>query len=247
MAGIWSRPLRRIKSDIRHGRHLEAYTIFVLGLILTPLGLFGIAPEEMLLSAVLLSLTFLVFKTTVSSAESSLESLVTSRETFGSVTDLLKDAAQLWVYAPTAVNLLLHSADIRRHILDRGGQVRAVVQEPSSAASTMARAQLDENIDFDRTLEASISTLRKMRSWGDCNFRLLPFTTGFSLTIVDPSKPTGFLIVELHGFRDENIADRMHILIRRSTSLQWFEYWVGRFHQIWEAAHQPSDSHEAPT
>jgi hypothetical protein len=52
----------------------------------------------------------------------------------------------------------------------------------------------------------------------------------------------GCVIFESHGFKDENIADRMHIVIRRADSPRWFTYWVTRFEAMWNAAQNPADT-----
>lgn len=57
-----------------------------------------------------------------------------------------------------------------------------------------------------------------------------------SLIIVNAADLDGYVIFESHGFKDENIADRMHIVIRRRESPRWFSYWVARFDAMWETA-----------
>lgn len=242
MPDAMSKAINRIWSGIGGGRHLEAYAIFVLGLALTALGLLGAAESNVLLSALLLATTFLVFRATVepSSRQVALDTVLQNRESLGSLSQLLARAAEVWLYAPTGVNVIVHAADIRRHVLDRGGRIRVVVQDPDSPGKQTVQAQLDDSLDFDRTLENSIATLARMTAWGDCRFRLLPFSPGFSMVVVNPGKPDGYLILELHGFQDENITDRMHVRISRSESLHWFDYWVARYQAMWEAAREPA-------
>src|SRR6266540_4266187 len=99
---------------------------------------------------------------------------------------------------------------------------------------------------FDDLLDgASLATLSKLASSGGVDVRLLPLNPGFSMVVVDPRGRAGRLIVEFHGFRDENIAERMHVMIQRSQSLHWFEYWTGRFEAIWEAAYGQADKQAA--
>jgi hypothetical protein len=63
---------------------------------------------------------------------------------------------------------------------------------------------------------------------------------GFSLVIVNADDPGGYVIFESHGFKDDNIADRMHIVIHRADSPRWFTYWVTRFEAMWNNAEPPS-------
>ena len=51
----------RALHDIRYGRHLEAYAVFAIGLVLVVLGLIGVASSQLLLSAILLAATLLVY------------------------------------------------------------------------------------------------------------------------------------------------------------------------------------------
>jgi hypothetical protein len=160
---------------------------------------------------------------------------------------ILPEGGELWVYGPTAVNVLVNASDIKTKILSKGGRVRVVVQDPSSDAVRHTRTQLDDTLDFDHTLASSIATLRRMRSWGDCGFRLLAFNPGFSLVVVNPTQPDGFLILELHGFGDDTITDRMHMRISRSESLHWFDYWSSRFNSMWEQARDDAVSFDGST
>lgn len=235
-----SKAINRILSDIGRGRHLEAYAIFMLGLALTVLGLLGEVEPKVLLSTLLLAVSFLVFRATLepSSRRLALDTVLRNRESLGSFSQLLAEAGEFWLYAPTGVNVIVHAADIKRYVLDRGGRVRVVVQDPDSSGKEAVRAQLDDSLDFDKTLENSITTLARMSTWGNCRLRLLPFSPGFSMVVVNPGKANGYLILELHGFQDENIADRMHVRISRSESLHWFDYWVARYQAMWEEARE---------
>ena len=230
------RTFERIWGDLRDGRHREAYVVFAVCALLTVLGLVGVA-ERYLLSGLLLSMTFLVYRTTVEPrGGGGLAGVLRDRETFVPFPELIKGASTLWVYGPSAVNVLAHAADIRRHLLARGGSVRVIVQDPTSPAVDDVRIQLDDATDFVRVLESSLATLDRLGGQGDFAYRLLAFSPGFSLVIVDPDKPSGFLILELHGFMDDNIAGRMHVRIPRAESLHWFGYWVDRFEAMWTAS-----------
>jgi len=238
------RRLRRILEDIRNRRHLEAYSAFVVALALALISAFGDLPEDLFNSAILGALAFLIFWTTGVPTErprAMLDSVLHNREGLGSFQELLAEAHELWIYAPTGVNLLpRHSADIKRLLLEQGGTARVVVQDPSSPMMSTVREQLDSSTDFDASLSVSISTLALLGSSAGLQYRLLPFSPGFSLVVVDPRRRSGRVIVELHGFRDENISDRMHLEIPRSHSQRWFDYWVERFEAIWAAALDPA-------
>ncbi len=233
---------RRTLEDLRHGRHREAYALFLVGLALVILGLVGVADVSLLLSAILLALSFLVFQTAVEASEHrpALDKVLCSRDDFGSFSKLLPGVRDLRIYGPTAVNVLVNSADIKRFVLNAGGTVKVIVQDDDPYVLVQTATQLDDNLDLLRTLHSSLAILDKLATEPRFSYRQLPLNPGFSLIIVNAGSSDGYVIFESQGFKDENIADRMHILIRRYESPRWFFYWVARFDAMWETAKPPS-------
>ena len=76
--------IRQTIDNLRHGRHKEAYALFVVGLVLVILGLVGVVSSKILLSAILLALTFLVFHTSAEQSHEkiALDEVLRSREDF---------------------------------------------------------------------------------------------------------------------------------------------------------------------
>ena len=232
---------RQALEDIRRGRRREAYALFLVGVILVILGLIGVVNSTVLLSAILLALTFLVFNTAVEGGgrKPSLDQVLVDREAFGAFSKLLPGVRDLRIYGPTAVGLLVHAADIRRFVLHTGGRVRILVQSDSPSALALSAIQLDDNLDLEHTLRSSLATMGKLSVEPGFTYRQLPLNPGFSLVIVNAEDPGGYVIFESHGFKDDNIADRMHIIIRRAESPRWFTYWVTRFEAMWNVGQPP--------
>lgn len=229
---------RRTLEDVRHGQHREAYALFLVGVALAILGLIGVADLTVLVSAILLAMSFLVFHTAAQASDErpSLDQVLRNRADFGAFSGLLPGVRDLRVYGPTAVNVLVNAADIRRFVLAEGGTVRVIVQDDNPGLIAEVALQLDDNLDLESTLRSSLATLGKLAAEPGFSFRKLPVHTGFSLVVVDAGHREGYVIFESHGFKDDNIADRMHIVIRRDESPRWFSYWVARFDAMWEAA-----------
>jgi hypothetical protein len=124
--------LKQGLEDIQEGRHREAYSIFLVGLILVVLGITGVASQKVISSALLLAVTFLVFQTARarSLGQTALDHVLQGREAFKPFTELVRDAKDLYVYGPSAINISIHAADIRQQILERGGEVRILVLNP---------------------------------------------------------------------------------------------------------------------
>jgi hypothetical protein len=229
---------QRALEDVRRGRHREAYALFLVGMTLVLLGLAGVADVPVLLSAILLAVSFLVFQTAAgaSDRQSPLDQVLRSRQDFGAFSKLLPGTRDLRIFGPTAVNILVNSADIKRFVLSPGGTVRVIVQDDDPAALALSAIQLDDNLDLSRTLHSSLAILDRLAVSAGFSYRKLPANPGFSLVIVNAATSGGYVIFESHGFKDENIADRMHIVIRRHESPRWFDYWVARFEAMWDTA-----------
>jgi hypothetical protein len=215
MMGPYRRGFRRVLHDVRERRHLEAYALFLVTVTLTVVGLVGDLPDRVVQPVILAALAFLIFWTTA-------------------VRERAPGAASLDTV------LLRHTADIRRWIQRGGTSARVVILDPSSPGVDASRAQLDQSTDLDSALGASLATVSRLDALDDFELRLLGVNPGFSLVVLDPRRVGGRLFVEFHGFQDDSIGDRMHLEIRRSQSLHWFEYSVGRFEAIWEVARKPA-------
>jgi hypothetical protein len=239
---------RRTLDDIQHGRHREAYALFLIGVVLAVLGLAGVADIPVLLSTILLALSFLVFHTAVDASDQrpALDQVLCDRQSFGAFSQLLPGVRDLRIYGPTAVNVLVNAADIRRFVLQCGGTVRVIVHDDDSALLEKTALQLDDNMELESTLHNSLATLGRLATVPGFSYRKLPVNPGFSLVIVNPDDARGYVIFESQGFKDENIADRMHITIKRHESPHWFAYWVARFDAMWETAQLASQQAEPP-
>jgi hypothetical protein len=120
----------------------------------------------------------------------------------------LRDARELWIFAPSAINLLApqNCDTIRNTILaNPDGVVRIVVLDPAAEmAVQFATRQLDDSLDhpsqlFRLSLEATIRQLQRMvalRERGNLEYRLADYNPCFSLVAIDPGTRHSVVIVE---------------------------------------------------
>jgi hypothetical protein len=255
--------LRRIGRDLKQRRYFDAYSIALVAFLLAALSLVPeLIPDTVRWAVLLAGVGVLVLRITIpDGSSSSMDDLLQDRLAFdrNPIADRLKSAAEVWIFAPTAVNLLsaANSELIRTGILSRpGGVVRVVVLDPANEiAVRLARRQLDESVDYPtqdvgETLRLTIKLLTVMRQWpvrGSFAFRLLDYSPGFSLVAIDPRSRDGRIIVEFHGFHNEATPSRMHIEISRQQSERWYAYWTEQFNQIWSAAADPPSTGDDAT
>ncbi|MEZ4668924.1 MAG: hypothetical protein R3E39_13540 [Anaerolineae bacterium] len=241
MRGITS-TFRRVLNDVLAFRNIEAYVIVIIAVGLAVLGVLDDAvPDNWKISAILAGLALLVFQTTNPEHEApDLDAVLQSRQTMGSFPDRIKGARTLWIYGPSAVNLLRDMPFIKREILEKNGKVRVIIQDPNSQSGMdILHDQMDKTTDLANSIRMSLDILKNASQWGGIEYRLLPYSPGFSMVAVDPDKRDGQIIVEFIGFRNDLITDRMHVEITRSQSQHWFDHWVNQYEAMWNAAHQP--------
>ncbi|MCC6803664.1 MAG: hypothetical protein IT319_12345 [Anaerolineae bacterium] len=230
--------VRRVINDITNLRNVDAYIVGFIGIALILLDVLGSVELDAYLSVMTAALIVLLFRTTApQKKEIDLDNVLLDRQSYTPLREFIQGAHVVWVYGPSAVNVLRESAAFKREVIDRGGEVRALLQDPAENSSmAILRQQLDPNNNLDHDIQGSLFTLAKMRDWGKVDYRLLPYNPGFSLLIIDPDGKDGRLVVEFFGYHNNLIDDRMHILIERRSSQYWFEYWAKQYLIMWDAA-----------
>lgn len=247
--------LRRLGRDLRDRRHLEAYAIAITALVLAVLSVVDdVVPDGIRWAALLSGVGLLVYRITLPETAGGADDLLRDRSAFDSLpfANRIRGAKELWIFAPSAVNLLSpqNCEAIRTHILShREGAVRIVILDPDADdAVDQAAYQLDESVEYPTetirpSLNAVIERLQLMSAWrcpGTLDYRFLSYNPGFSLVAINPGHSTGTVIVEFHGFHNESISGRMHVELADSTSRRWRSHWTRQFDHIWNAA-RPAD------
>ena len=183
-----------------------------------------------------------------------LDDYLDDRSNLGSFVERIEGASRLYIYAPSAANILQDGnvQAVRQNILSKeDGELRVVIQNPDEqAAVDILVDQLDHSIDFQtQSLPQEIQrTLRQfdlIEQWdvpGTFEGRLLDYGPGFSLVVIDPHKNDGQIIVEFHGVHNESTNGRMHIRLTKQNSERWFTYWERQFERIWERGELAADA-----
>jgi hypothetical protein len=230
--------LRRAFHDVIRFRNIEAYVLVVVGVGLLIMDVIGPVDLALYLAGMTAALTLLVFRAAQPpGVPVDVNAVLKDRGDYGKFDDFIRDARELWVYGPSAIGVVSHAAAIRQQVLDGGGRVRFMVQNP---AETAALAYLAEQLDRDTNvavdLRHSLDVLARMQRWGSVEVRLLRASPGFSLVIVNPTRENGYLTVEFHGYQTNLVNERMHVVIRKAESRAWFAYWVGVYEAMWADA-----------
>lgn len=239
------RLFKRIGADITSGRNLEGYVISAVAIVLAIMGVLDDAiPDDWKLAAILAAVGLLVFKTTTpEKQQADLDSVLMDRQSFSPFREFIHGAKELYIYGPSAVNVLRDAPDIKREVLDKGGNVRVLLQDPAETCGMdILHRQLDKMFDLQDAIRTSLKTLDTMTTWrtpGKVEYGVIPYSPGFSLVVVDPDGRDGRLVIEFYGYQNELITERMHIVITRQQSQYWFEYWANQFEIMWQSKNTP--------
>ncbi len=237
----FTRFLKRVGSDLAAGKNLEGYAVSLLAFALALIGVLNDAiPIGWQIAVILAGIGLLVFKTTEPEKQNvDLDAVLLDRQSYGSFRDFISGAQELWIYGPSAVNALRNAGEIKMEVLDRGGNLRVLLQNPDSTMGMdVLTKQLDKVYDLGNDIKTSIGTLERMNNWktsGKVEYGLLDYSPGFSLTVIDPNNKNGRLVIEFYGYQNELINERMHIVITRQQSQYWFEYWSKQFEIMWDS------------
>ncbi len=254
---------RRIGLDLKNRRNVDAYVVAAMALVLAVLSVAGdVVSEQLRWAGLLAGVGLLVYRVTLpDSATGAVDDVLNDRSDFEDrpLRSRLQGARELWVFAPSAVNLLsVQTCDVLRNTALRHpqGVLRVVVLDPADqTAVRLAVRQLDDSVDyplqqFPASLSTTLGHLRLMSTWqvhGSFEYRLLDFNPGFSLVAIDPSAKHGTIIVEFHAFHNEATSSRMHLEITRQGSERWYSYWSDQFDHIWRAAVPPAPAGDETT
>jgi len=253
MADGVRREAGRVARHLKRRQHVDAYVVAFVAMVLAVLTLLGKGDDDLRWSAVLAALAILVYRITLPEARGDVDAVLQSRVAFNDTTfaSRLRSARTLWVFGPSAINVLGGSTgnELRRTILARAdGMVRVAVLDPDAPeAVALAARQLDEALDYPmKSLAASLADavlqLDTIAAWdtpGSFEYRFAGFNPGFSLIGIDPESRDGVLIVEFHGYHNESTESRMHVELTRRASQHWYDYWLDQFQSLWNAAREP--------
>jgi hypothetical protein len=117
---------RRIGRDLRQLRNIDAYAIAVLVFVFAVLSMAGdILPDNARWAVLLIGVGVLVFRVTLpDNYEGSADDVLKDRTAFEDrpLSARLREASGLWVFAPSAINLL--PTELRYHPHHHPGQAR---------------------------------------------------------------------------------------------------------------------------
>jgi len=238
------RALERIFNDIASGKHVEAYVITTVALVIAVLSIIeDVIPLELQMAVILAAMALLVFKTTEpENAEVDLDSVLHNRQAYGPFREFIRDAHTLWIYGPSSVNVLTNPSDIEREVLNKGGKVRVLLQDPTQKYSIeILEKQLDANTRhlLHSDIQRSVVVLKTLQERGyDVEYRFLAYSPGFSVVVVNANEREGRTVVEFYGFTNEMTDNRMHLKIHRHQSKYWFDYWSDQFEKMWQSARE---------
>ncbi len=259
--GAIMRVITSLQRTLKHIiKNLDGYLVTFLTIFFVVLDFFGDTINDSLkINAILVALGLIAFRLTrPNESAKSLDTFLNDRAGLPKLAETLQQTEELWIYAPSAANFLRgdNLGLIRRHILDNPkGHLRVLMQNPNEQeALHILINHLDKGLveqDYQAMPDEIKSTLNQLHSLqtrgnkGKLSYGFLNYGLGFSIVIFNPHKVTGFVILEIHGFMNQDTNARMHIRIERQESETWFNYWLDQMRDMWENATEKYEKESA--
>src|SRR5215213_1528557 len=125
------RTLRRVVNDLKNLRNVDAYVVGAIGIALILIDVLGTVDLNSYLSVMTAALVVMLLRTTApAKKEVDLDAVLLDRQSYTPLRDFIHGAKVLWIYGPSAVNVLRESASIKT-VLDNGGEVHVMLQDPA--------------------------------------------------------------------------------------------------------------------
>ncbi len=241
--------ITRIFANIAKGINIDAYVIAALGIFLAVAGIVGSEIdwiERLQMPVIIAALAYLVLRSTApQEAQIDIDKVLGNRRHLNATPfgQFINGRRELCMFAPTGSTVFGDTLPFKEGILDRGGKITVILLDPNDTRyHALAQHQLDySGAEVEQDMRRTIRALDILKQHGNVQYGFIAFNPGFSLTIVDPDKSTGELVVEFHGYRNNHTGERMHIKIKRTESQVWFEYWLNQYKAIQAAAFSQAD------
>lgn len=251
--------LRRLGTDLRHGRNLELYATVSVALAIAVLGVLNVVSTTAITAATLAVLALLAYSALltrhqVDEVHEALDRLASS--TTGEVPAdrfLSPDHPALGGQVATATDIGLMGVTLTRTVRDllstleqrlrAGATVRVMLidVESNAGAEATARSKTAQNADFYRNrLAPTIDLLRVVAQSAPrpdaLRLRLLPFVPTFGLCLIDPTQPHGRMYVEMYQHRTHRENPSFTLTARRDA--RWYGLFAEQFETLWDAGRE---------
>jgi len=236
--------IRRIWDDIRNGENIDLYLTVAVVFIIGALNIFGSAPQEWVTSATLAALGILAISALRNEHHSrelsqklakSIGGCLRSRSQFIPLDEYTKTASEIVIVTVSAVSLFNPYFGVFERKLKEGCKLSVLVLDPDSPAvqtwNLGVRGSTTE-ADIKNTLAQLRELMKAEKRKGQCQVRLSSVYPPFSMSVVDPKKNTGSMVVELHAFKTP-LTERPHISVSRLEDQRWFDFFMEQFEKIW--------------
>lgn len=161
-----------------------------------------------------------------------------SRSDLKSLEEQTRTASEIIILAISGVSLIGPHFGLFTRKLQEGCRLRLILLDPESQAVNTWNL-IAQYIATKREIEATLQQLSELtkseRYKGQCEVRLAPVFSPFSMVIIDSNKPTCRMVVEYHAFSTP-VINRPHVQLTRVGNWNWFDFYMGQFEKVWSDA-----------
>jgi hypothetical protein len=154
--------------------------------------------------------------------------------------EVIASAQEVCMVGASLVNFLgLHEDHFKNIIMQHGAMIRIVILDEDSAVIESAAQCLDtESGEIREEIARAERIIRSIAiecktSRGSIELRKMAAFPNYGMTIVDPAKPVGEVMIEFNGYKEET-SFRPHVQFSKESDPVWFEHYRKEFERLWK-------------
>jgi hypothetical protein len=248
--------IRDIWGDIRSGKNLDVYVTLIISLIVSVLGIIGVANQNIIASAILATLALVSLNILLSRRDNaeirdtliqnSIASSGLSKHFFTQEYDRaflrknLSTSRKVFFWGLTFETSLPLIQYTLEQGLESGLEIRFLLIKRDSRAVDMAafRNRHKNAIQLNTDLASSIDrlkTLNSVKTSGKLEVREVDYLPPWTIIASDYHLPTGKMFVRLMSFRIPNETRPTFELDARADN-DWYKFFCQQFEMVWSEA-----------
>ena len=237
--------LHRIVDDLKRGESIDLYATIAVALLVVMLNLFGVVPQDWLVSLTLAVLAIIAgaILGNRQRLEGIHEKLGQAQETKilydwpDEYKDDLENASEIWLIGVHLGGTVRNRRLFFKDKLQKGIIIRALLVNPDSAACAVAAARIPGDLSIERErllISATLNDLCELKKVAPdkLEIRVVDDPMPYGGYMFNPEKPNGAIYLKRYSFKTEIRAR----LVYRPKSQEWFNLIKTEIYTLWQYA-----------
>jgi hypothetical protein len=235
--------LRDILNDFRQRENVDLYITIIVAVILSVLGMLGLATNTWLTNSTLAVLALLAFTNLLNrhKLEETLHQHTTSHffieEYPESVNYDIINAKELWLIGFHLARTITNYAQVLDEKLSRKERIKVLLIDPNSEAVQYIHASIRYAMTLDQFKGKILTSLTILAELGKkypgrLEVRLIDFPLTFGTYSMNIKSPNGIMYIELYKYKTKGCEIRF---VLHQKDARCYESYSGQVEELWQA------------